>query len=61
MNQSEINSKLPLNVTPKIGNIQRYHFYVKGLSKKVSIPKPILTPVVRTDKLILELGAIKGE
>ena len=61
INESEINRKLPLNVTPTIENIQRYHFYVKGLSKKVTIPKPILTPVVRTEKLILELGAIKGE
>ena len=61
INQSEINRKLPLKIAPKIVNTQRYHFYVKGLNKNTSIRQPNLTPVVRTETMMLELGAIKGK
>ena len=52
--QTEVDSKIPLSVTPEVP-VTRYHFYVAP--SEGSVPPASLTPLVRTPEMILELGA----
>lgn len=55
IDQSEINQKLPLYITPKVDAV-RYHFYVTKASNVTT--EPNLTPIKRTTEMVLEVGAV---
>jgi hypothetical protein len=58
--QSEIDEKLSLSISPQIENVQRYHFYLQGLNKRIHIKNPKLSPIKRTSPMIVEFGATTG-
>ena len=56
-----VTQKLPLEVAPKPDAIHRYHFYLTSASEKdlINPPSPsYLSPISRSDFMILELGAV---
>lgn len=55
IDQSEISQKLPLNITPKV-NAVRYHFYITKASNVTTAPE--LTPIKRSNDMVLEVGAV---
>jgi len=63
IDQKEIDKKLPLEINPKPNTLLRYHFYVSPVSSSCSsaihcLPLPKLSPILRSDFMIIELGAI---
>lgn len=58
MTQSEVDARLPLSVTGT-ENIVRSHFYVG--SEQPGTAAPNLTPIARTQTMVLELGAAQGK
>ena len=53
--QSEVDGSIPLTVTPEVP-VLRYHFYIGQAN--VSVLAPALEPLVRSPRMILELGAV---
>ncbi len=57
MSQAEVNALLPMNINPMPENAYRFHFYVTAATQGERAVSPILTPVVRSQYMILEIGA----
>lgn len=56
--QSEINSKLPLKISPQQSSLRRLHFYVSSAeSKPQQITMPNLAPIKRSGTAIFEVGS----
>ncbi|OGG02224.1 hypothetical protein A2W14_02525 [Candidatus Gottesmanbacteria bacterium RBG_16_37_8] len=53
--QTEVDKKVPLNVSPSVP-VLRYHFYVD--KEGVTTAAPHIKPLVRTSRMVLELGAV---
>lgn len=54
---NELNTKLPLTVSPKPENTNRYHFLVEKLSTLEKINEPSIPEVKRGQSTLLEIGA----
>ena len=58
----DVISKLPLEISPQPKAVYRYHFYVSPVSSNIPVSQypdiPTLSPISRSDFMILELGAI---
>ncbi len=57
ISQAEINAKLPLSVVPTTTNVVRYHFSVSAAAPEEVVAAPDMSPVNRTNTMVLELGA----
>jgi hypothetical protein len=57
MSQAEVNALLPMNINPMPENVYRFHFYVTSATQGERAVSPVLTPVVRSQYMILEIGA----
>jgi len=58
--QGEVDTKLPLAVSPNVKRTYRYHFYISGNIDTV-YTVPHLDPIQRVDPLLIEFGSVKGE
>jgi len=56
ISQTEVDMNLPLKVSPEVKTL-RYHFYVTQVAN-TDPAAPELTPVTRTNQMVLELGAV---
>ena len=59
--QSEVNALLPLRVSPMPEDVYRFHFYVSSATEGQRVSAPVLTPVVRSQYMILEIGAFSAK
>ncbi len=55
IDRAEVDTKLPLNVSPMPEAVARYHFYVGAAHS--SVEAPALLPVDRAGTMVLEIGA----
>jgi hypothetical protein len=59
VDQKELSTKLPLEVSPSTVEVERIHFYV-GESKTQHVNAPKVSPVKRGTSYVLEIGASAG-
>ncbi len=55
IDQAEVDTKLPMNVSPMPEAVARYHFYVGAAEGEVT--PPLLLPIDRVETMLLEIGA----
>lgn len=55
--EKEVNSNLPLTITPSPDSLFRIHLLVKPIASPFSIPEPSIVPVARNGFTVIELGA----
>ena len=60
-NKEELDAKLPISIQGEIDTIKRYHFYVGPATKQMNVISPIISPVERTNAMVLEIGASSGK
>lgn len=60
VSQSEVDQKLPLQVTPMTPTT-RIHFVIRNAESRKSVTAPRLKPIQRSDSMIFELGAALAE